>query len=69
MIKMTKTKKTASSVLAGILIFLLMTIAAMSGILCARFFATPYSNDILSYFNEGTLQEVSISRKLPRNQR
>jgi len=62
MITMSKTNKRVSSLLAGILIFLLMTIAAMSGILCARFFATPYSNDILNYFNEGTLQEVSISK-------
>lgn len=55
-------RKKANSVLAAILIFLLMVIAAVSGILCARFFATPYSNDILRYFKEDTLQNVSISK-------
>ena len=57
----TKRKKSQSPLIA-IIIFLLMVIAAMSGILCARFVATPYSNDILRYFDENTLQEVSISK-------
>ena len=62
MTKKRKKKKNLLSFLKGTLISLLMVVAALSGIYCARIYTTPYSR-IVDMFHEDTLDEVVISKE------
>lgn len=45
------------------IISLLMVIAALSGIYCAKIYTNPYSEDIISKLSIGTLHDVEIARE------
>lgn len=55
--------KNLNKILGTLLITLIMITSALSGIYCARNYTMPYSNEILIEFDEGTLEEVSISKE------
>ncbi len=52
-----------TSFLKVCIISLLMVVAALSGIYCARLYTKPYSEDILTMLSEGTLLDVEISKE------
>lgn len=60
--KKKRKKKKGLRALKVTLISLLMMFAAVSGVLCAKLYTTPYSN-IVHQFAAGTLDEVEISRE------
>ena len=45
------------------IVSLLMVIAALSGIYCAKIYTNPYSSDIITNLSEGTLLDVEIARE------
>ena len=60
-----KRKRTGSiqKTLGGVLIAFIMMFAAFSGIYCAKLYTTPYSSNIVSMFDEDTLDDVEISKE------
>ena len=62
MTKKRKKKKSLLSFFKSTIISLLMIIAALSGIYCARIYTTPYSS-IVDMFHEDTLDDVVISKE------
>lgn len=52
-----------TSFLKTCIISLLMVIAALSGIYCAKIYTNPYSGDILSNLSIGTLLDVEINKE------
>ena len=55
--------KKFNKTLSVLLITFIMITSALGGIYCARSYTMPYSNEILSTFEEGTLEAVSISKE------
>lgn len=50
-------------VLSGVLIAFIMMFAALSGVYCAKLYTTPYSSNIVSMFDDDTLDDVEISKE------
>lgn len=50
-------------VLSGVLIAFIMMFAALSGVYCAKLYTTPYSSNIVSMFDNDTLDDVEISKE------
>ena len=58
-----KRKKKKHTALKVTLLSLLMVLAMVCGVICAKWYTTPYSNSVLQSFDEGTLEEVVIAKE------